>query len=230
MPVLLLVGGYLAAIRRHRAPAWRAACFVGGSLLLLATAVTPLDSLSYHLLSMHLLQNVALAEWAPALLVLGVSPALARALAGARVLRALTHPLVALPLWVGTYMVWHVPAVYDAALRSHPLLHLEHACYVASGILLWWPVFQDEPHDLSSGRRAAYVFAAFLLASPVGLFLTLLPEPIYGFYEAAPRLWDLSPLADQQIAGVIMAGSEAVVFFAVFSAFLLRFLYEEGAT
>ena len=64
------------------------------------------------------------------------------------------------------------------------------------------------------GQRATYLFGAFLLASPISLLLTLLPDPIYAFYEEAPRLWGVSALTDQQIAGVIMSGSEAVVFFA----------------
>jgi cytochrome c oxidase assembly factor CtaG len=225
-----LGGAYALGVRKYPPSRTRVACFATGLLLAAAVFVTPVSTLALHyLLSAHLFQNVALAEWAPLLLVLGIPPALAAVLGRLRGVRLLTHPLVALPLWVATYGVWHVPAIYDAALRDHALLALEHACYLVSGVLLWWPVFQDAPHELASGRRAVYVFAAFLLASPVGLLLALLPEPIYGFYEAAPRLWDLSPLADQQIAGVIMAGSEAVVFFAVFAAYLLRFFYEEGA-
>ena len=224
-----LGAAYAVSLRRFPAPRWRVAAFTGGLLLLLAVLITPLDTIALHyLLSAHLLQNVVLAEWAPLLAVLGVSPALAAALTSNGAARMLTHPLVALPLWVVTYAVWHVPAVYDAALRSHPLLQLEHACYVATGLLIWWPVFQDVPHDLPSGRRAAYVFAAFLLASPVAFFLSFLPEPVYAFYEEAPRVWNISPLGDQQAAGVLMSVSEAIVFFAVFAFFLARFFVEEG--
>ena len=232
---LLLVGavgaGYTAAALRYPTSPARRASFAAGLLLAAAVLVTPVATVALHyLLSAHLFQNVALAEWVPALLVLGIGPSLAAALARIAAVRWATHPLVALPAWLVTYAVWHVPAVYDAALRNHALLALEHVCYLAAGLLLWWPVFQNEPHDLPSAHRAAYVGAAFLLGSPVGLLLTFLPSPIYGFYEAAPRLWGLSPLADQQIAGVIMSASEAVVFFAVFAFFVLRFLADEGAT
>jgi cytochrome c oxidase assembly factor CtaG len=227
--VVALSAIYYLAARRHGASPTRIAAFAAAQLLVLAVFVTPVGTLSLHyLLSAHLFQNVALAEWAPALTVLGLSPAIAQAFTGRRLIRALTHPLVALPFWVATYGVWHVPTVYDAALENGAILHLEHANYFFAGLMLWWPVFHDEPHELPSGGKAAYVFAAFLLASPVGLFLALLPEPIYAFYEEAPRIWGLSALTDQQIAGVIMAGSEAVVFFAVFAVFVLRFLAEEA--
>ena len=226
----LLSGAYGLAAGRHGASRARIGAFAASQILLLAVLVTPVATLALHyLLSAHLFQNVALAEWAPALAVAGVSPPMAAALTRRRAVRALTHPLVALPLWLAAYAVWHVPALYDTALREPPLLHAEHLSYFLAGLALWWPAFQDAPHQLSSGRRAAYVFAAFLLASPVGFLLALVPSPIYAFYEAAPRIWGLSPLADQQIAGVIMSGSEAVVFFAVFAFFLLRFFAEEGA-
>lgn len=225
--VVLLVAGYVYAVRRHEAPRWRIACFVLAIGLLLATAVTPLDALSYHLLVAHLLQNVALAEWAPALLVLAVPPALAAELARLPPVRLLTRPLVALPLWLATYFLWHLPAAYDAALEQPALLHLEHASYLVAGCLLWWPVLQDEPWRVPSAVRAGYLFAAFLLGSPLGLLLALLPDAIYDFYVDGPRLWGLSALSDQQIAGVTMAAEQAAVFFAGFTYFFLRFLREE---
>ena len=227
----LAAAAYAAAARRYPVSRARAAAFAASLLLTAAVFVTPVGTLALnYLLAAHLLQNVALAEWAPALAVLGLSPPMAIALGRRRLVRWLTHPAAALPFWLATYGVWHVPAVYDAALRSEPLLHLEHANYFLAGLALWWPVFHDAPHALSAGAKAAYVFAAFLLASPVGLLLALLPSPIYGFYEEAPRVWGLSPLADQQIAGVLMSGAEAVVFFAVFAFFVLRFFAEEGAS
>jgi putative membrane protein len=224
-----LGAGYVVALRRFPASPPRVAAFFAGLGLLLAVLITPVDTIALHyLLSAHLLQNVVLAEWAPLLCVLGLPPALAAALARLPAAGALTRPLVALPLWLGTYFAWHVPLLYDAALRNVLLLHLEHACYFATGVLFWWPVFQDSPHRLRPASRAAYVAAAFLLASPLGLLLALLPSPLYEFYEAAPRLWGLSPLADQQLAGLTMAAEETVVFFAVFAWFFARFLGEQA--
>ena len=213
--------GYVWALRRFPAPRWRIACFLGSMLLLLAVTITPVETIAMnYLLSLHLVQNVVLAEWAPLLFVLGVPPALA-----ARAPEV--PPLPALALWVVNYGVWHLPPIYDAALRHpHSLLHLEHALYFVTGVLLWWPAFHSR---LSAGAKAAYVFAAFALASPIGLVMALVPEPLYDFYVEGPGLWGLDPLLDQQIAGVTMSLTETAVFFAVFAVFMTRFFAEQDA-
>ena len=226
MLVPLLAVAYLLLARRYRPEPWRAAGFATGLALILFAFVTPLETLSMnYLLTAHLLQNVVLAEWAPALCVLGLPAAAAQRVAELPLARGVTHPLVALPLWLGTYFVWHLPWAYDTALE-HPnsLLHLEHGCYFATGVLVWWPVVTG---TLVPGAAAAYLFAAFVLASPLGLLLALLPRAVYPFYESAPRVWGLSPLADQQVAGLTMAAEQAVVFFAAFTYLFVRFLAVE---
>jgi cytochrome c oxidase assembly factor CtaG len=225
--VPLLALGYALVLRRYPAPGWRIACFLAGLGLILAVFISPLESLALkYLLTAHLLQNVALAEWSPALVVLGLPPAATAAAHRFRLVRALTHPFVALPLWLATYYAWHIPAAYDTALR-HPstLLHLEHLCYFATGLLVWWPVLTDR---LDAGASAAYLFAAFVLASPLGLLLALIPNAVYDFYEAAPRIWGWSAVTDQQVAGLTMAAEEAIVFFTAFAIYFVRFMRREG--
>jgi cytochrome c oxidase assembly factor CtaG len=222
--IALTAVAYALAIRRYPASRTRIALFALAMALLLAISVTPLDSLTYHLLTAHLLQNVVLAEWAPALIVAAVPPALADALDGFRAWRTLTRPVVALPLWLAVYALWHLPPAYDTALEHTMLLHLEHATYLAAGVLMWWPVFQGR---LSYGLRAGYLFLAFALASPIGLVMALVPEGAYDFYAGGFPEWDLSQLTDQQIAGVTMAVEQAVVFFALFGWAFYRFLEEE---
>jgi cytochrome c oxidase assembly factor CtaG len=227
---LALAVVYLAAIRRAPASTWRVACFLAGCLLIVAVFVTPWDTVAVdYLLWIHLLQNVVLAEWAPLLLVLGLPLVLAAQIAAVPGVRQFTHPLVALPLWVGTYAVWHVPAFYDQALESGgALLALEHVTYLATGLAMWWCVWQDAPHRLSAAGRAAYVFAGFVLSAPLGLVLALVPHAIYDAYADAPeRLWGLSRLADQQLGGMTMAAEQSAVFFAVFAFWFLRFLAEQ---
>jgi cytochrome c oxidase assembly factor CtaG len=215
VPLLALAG---VAMRARPLP------LVAALALIFAAFTTKLQPFALHtFLWAHLLQNVVLAEWAPALLVLAVpAPVVDRA----RNL-ALFRPLVALPLWLVTYFTWHLPWIYDAALRRpHWLLHVEHLTYLVAGFCLWWPVLHGRQ---SSGAKAAYLFAAFVLASPLGLVLALIPRPVYSFYAHAPRTWGPSAETDQQIAGVTMAGEEAAVFFAVFAVYMSRFLREEQA-
>jgi cytochrome c oxidase assembly factor CtaG len=227
VPALALA--YAFALQRTPAPRWRIVCFGACLVLILVVSLTPIQTVALnYLLSVHLLQNVVLAEWAPALFVLGIPPALAAVLGRLPLARLLTAPPVALGIWLAVYFAWHVPFAYDAALRHQStLLHAEHGSYFAAGCLVWWPVFQSTPRRLSDGGRAAYLFAAFVLASPLGLLLSLIPEPIYEFYEQGPGLWGLSPVTDQQIAGVTMALEQAAVFFAASTFFFLRFLGQE---
>jgi putative membrane protein len=222
-----MVALYLWTQTRWPSDTRRRVAFDLGVLLLLAVYLTPLHTIALHyLLSIHLLQNVVTAEWAPALVAFAIAPSLAREFDRFKAVRVITHPLVALPVWLATYFIWHVPTIYDTALEhSGSLLNLEHATYFAAGLLMWWPVIHGRWSD---GLKALYLFAAFVLASPLGLLLALLPNPIYDFYESAPALWGLSDLTDQQIAGVTMAVEQAIVFFAVFAYFFRRFLRAEN--
>jgi cytochrome c oxidase assembly factor CtaG len=215
VPLLAIVG---LAIRVRLTP------LVAALALIFLSFATKLQPFALHtFLWAHLLQNVVLAEWAPALLVLAVPSAVAARAHGFPLFR----PLVALPLWLVTYFAWHLPWVYDFALRRpHSLLHVEHLTYLLAGICLWWPVVHGRH---SAGAKAAYLFGAFVLASPLGLALALFPRPVYSFYAHAPRTWGPSPESDQQIAGVTMAAEEALVFFAVFALYLSRFLRDEQA-
>jgi cytochrome c oxidase assembly factor CtaG len=222
-PVLALGVGLAARGTRNSRPHLVAGAL--GVILVFAAFVTELEPLANHtFLWAHLLQNVVLAEWAPALLLLAIPGRIAERASGFLLFR----PLVSLPLWLAVYYTWHLPWIYDTALRHpHSLLHVEHLSYLAAGTCVWWPVVHGKG---SAGVKAAYLFAAFVLASPLGLLLALIPRAIYPFYVHAPRTWGPGPLADQQIAGVTMAAEEAFVFFGAFAAYLLRFLADEQAS
>lgn len=214
VPVLAILYAVVARGARRGQIAAAAASLA----LIFAAFTTELQQLATHtFLWAHLLQNVVLAEWAPALLVLAIPNRAAR--------RVNIPMLLALPVWLATYGVWHLPWIYDYALQhQHSLLHVEHVTYLLAGIALWWPVVHG---TRASGVKAAYVFAAFVLASPIGLLLALIPRAIYTFYAHAPRTWGPPPLQDQQIAGITMAFEQAAVFFGVFTVYLRRFLREE---
>ena len=195
----------------------RFASFAAGCLLAVAAVVGPLHDLQFELLAAHLLQNVVLAEWAPALLVFGLPPELGRRLA------RFAPVWAALPAWLVTYYVWHLPPIYDVALE-HPntLLQLEHVSYLLAGTALWLPLAHGA---LDSGAKAAYVFAAFVLVSPVGLLLLFLPSAAYDFYDGH---WGLTALEDQQLAGVTMVSEAGLVFFAALAYYFARFAREQS--
>jgi len=219
----LLALGVALSARRLSPP--RVAAGALAVALVAAAFATRLEPFANHtFLWAHLLQNVVMAEWAPALLLLAVPRRWVERAAGFPLFR----PFVALPLWLGTYYVWHLPWIYDTALRHpHSVLHAEHISYLLTGLSVWWPVIHGR---MTAGGKALYLFAAFVLASPLGLLLALIPRAIYPFYVHAPRDWGPGPLTDQQIAGVTMASEEALVFFGVFVVYLLRFLAEEQAS
>jgi len=133
-----MAAAYAIALTRLPAPRWRVVCFGAGCALMLAVQITPLDTLALHyLLVMHLLQNVVLAEWGPLLIVIGLTPRMAREIERVPGARTLTHPLVALPIWLAVYYAWHLPAAYDAALRHQwTILHLEHATSIPPAVPL----------------------------------------------------------------------------------------------
>src|SRR5579884_3946341 len=175
VPLLALI--YATVVRPK---GLQAAAAVVGLVLLFASFFTELQQLATHtFLWAHLLQNVVLAEWTPALLVLAVPHERAR--------RIRLPMIPALATWLVTYFAWHLPWAYDFALHhQHSVLHVEHATYLLAGLALWWAVVHGTG---SAGTKALYLFGAFVLASPIGLVLALIQQPIYAFYAHAPRTW-----------------------------------------
>ena len=223
-------GAYIRSVRQSPVPWWRATLFGLGIALIVGAIASPIETIATHyLLLFHLLQNVMMADWAPPLLILGLTPTMRRAVArgGGRPLAMLTRPKVALPLWLLTWFGVHLPVFYEFALR-HPLaLNLEHALLLLAGLVFWWPILADEPHALSTPQKLAYLGVAFALSSFLGLAFIFSTTPFYDFYVDAPRLWGLSPAKDQNLGGVLMNAEQTIVFLSALVYFVLRLLDEE---
>jgi cytochrome c oxidase assembly factor CtaG len=221
---------YARASRRDRPPAWRAALFAAGLLLVVGALNSPLETIAAnYLLLFHLLQNVMIADWAPPLLILGLTHGMRVSVArrGGRPLAVLTRPAVALPIWlVGWYGI-HAAILYDFALRHAWMLNLEHLLLIAVGLLFWWPVLADEPRAIGAPLKIGYLGAAFVGSVFLGLGLTFSSTPLYGFYVDAPRLWGLSPEKDQNFGGILMNAEQALVFLAAILYFVTRLLPED---
>ena len=227
----LAVVVYVRAWRRAPGPPWRAWSFAAGIALVVGALNSPLGTIATeYLVLFHLLQNVMISDWAPPLLLIGLTPAMRGALAdrGGRPFATLTRPEVALPVWLVGWYVVHLGAVYDAAVRSPLLLALEHAFLIAIGVLFWWPVLCDVPRAAATLTRIGYVFAAFVLSAFLGLALTFSP-PIYDFYESlSDRLWGITAAQDQNLGGILMSTEQALVFFAAIVWLLVRLFREEA--
>ena len=228
---LLLVAAllYIRGACRERPSPGRAATFTLGLLLVAVPVNSPLETLSAHyLLLMHLLQNALIADWGPPLVILGLTPEMRRrvARAGGRPLAALTRPAVALPLWLLVWYGVHVPAFYDWALRDGWPLQLEHLLLVAAGFVFWWPIFAV-PRRIEPLGVLAYLGIAFITAPWLSLAYIFSARAFYNFYAEAPRLWGISPVRDQNLAGILMNAEQTSIFLVAFGWQLLRVLAEE---
>lgn len=229
--------------RADHASVWRLVCFIAALALGVLPLISPLDAVGEeYLISAHMLEHVLIADAAVALALLAVSgpllffllprPALLAAGRSPRVrtaLRALGRPLVAFGLWAGVIALWHVPPLYDATLTNRAIHDLEHASFVLVGLLMWYQLIDPaRKGQLSRGQRlglAAAMFGAGQILSSVLLFAT---DPLYPAYSAQDeRLFGLSVLTDQRLAGAVMMAEQAVTI-GVFGLFLLLVADQEA--
>lgn len=218
---------YALAARGDSPGSRRAACFGVGLFLVAAALNSPLETIAAHyLLLIHLLQNALVADLAPPLLLLGLTPAMRTSLTrlGGRPLAWSTRPQVALPVWLLAWYGTHAAPFYDWALRSGWGLNLEHAILIAAGLLFWWPLVSGR---LSSAAALAYLGVGFVGSAFLGLAYIFSTRPFYSFYVQAPRLWGLSAARDQNLGGVLMNAEQTLVFLAAITWFILRLFAEE---
>jgi putative membrane protein len=219
----LAAGAYAWSARNDRPPAWRASLFATGLFLIAASLNSPLETIAAHrLLLVHLAQNALIADLAPLLLLLGLTPAMRRWLDahGARRLRA----RYALPAWLLAWYGTHLAGFYTWALDTGWALNIEHAVLIAGGLLFWWPLVSGR---LSPPPALAYLGAGFVASSFLGLALIFSSRPFYSFYEHTPRLWGLSPVRDQNLGGVLMNGEQTLVFLLAIGWYVWRILQED---
>jgi len=206
--------------------------FLAGLATLWIALETPIDSISDHFLdSVHMLQHVLLAFVAPPLMLLGLSPSMAAWVARVPSVRAVTEPVPAQVLAAAVMIVWHAPPLYDATLRNESLHVVEHLMFIASGVLLYWPLIDatsaQSAWRMSPAAKLVYTLLATLPQDGVALALIFSRVPFYEFYTHVPRLIDgFSALIDQTIAGAVLmifgkvtlAVAALVIFFRWFGA------------
>jgi cytochrome c oxidase assembly factor CtaG len=219
----------------QRVPAWRQLCFYAG-LVVVSVTLAALVSPGQQLVYVHVIEQLALGDIAPLLIVLGLSgpllaPLLPAELGAVRLfdrLRALSHPMIAFPLWSIDLFAWHLPVLCHAALRHTGIQALEHACLLGLGINMWMCLFGPLPTPSWFGNlaRLSYILAVRLAAAGLANVLLWSGTIFYPFYLHGEALHHLSPVADQNIAGAIMMVEETILTLGLFGWLFRRIARE----
>jgi len=244
--LVALVAMYVVAMRRgllrsdddvspwFRSTTMRPVCFGLGILVAVIALLSPIDrGGDRYLFSIHMVQHLLLMMVAPPLALLGIAGGQGvreRAVRVPRSVRVLLGSITRLwpaaIVFATVMLVWHIPALYNEALTVQPLHVFEHITFVAAGVVFWWPIV--DPWRTPASRvigplaKVAMLTVSGIPPTLLGFLFALTPTPLYSFYTIQPRLWGLSPVTDQQWAGVLMFGAGNVIYFVAITAIFLR--------
>jgi cytochrome c oxidase assembly factor CtaG len=234
LPLLVLLYGYPYYIRSRTlasegrpVPGWRRACFAAGLLVLAGALSPPADNLADQLLVAHMAEHLLIGDVAALLIVLGMTgPLLAPLLRvrGIQWLRVLGHPVVAVVVWAVNFYVWHIPSLYQAALRHDALHALEHATFLAFGIAVWMALLGPlpKPRWFSNSARLVYVIAVRLIGTVLANAMVFSGTAWYPYYRAGDAHWHISRIADQVTAGGLMMVEESLLTIGLFCWLFLK--------
>jgi putative membrane protein len=214
------------AADEHPVPGWRQACFYGG-FVVIGVALTSLGRVSQDLLFVHMIEHLLLGDIAALLIVLGLTGPMLAPILRIKLfdrLRALSHPAIAFPLWVIDLYAWHVPALYEAALRHSGVHALEHAMFLGFGINMWMCLFGPLPTPTWFGNlgKLIYIVAVRLAGTVLGNIFLWSGTVFYPYYLKGDAHYHISPIADQNIAGAIMMVEESILTLGLFCWLFLR--------
>lgn len=212
------------------------ATFTAGVVVLFFALTSPIHVLGENFLfSMHMTQHLLVTLIAPPLLILGTPDWLIRPLLrpnwAFRTARLLTNPLVAFGTFNMVFALWHVPALYNSSLTIEGVHAFEHLLMISTAMLVWWPLTSLMPElpRLNYPLQMGYLFAMSVAQIIVFGMITFAPEPIYDFYINAPRVWEISPLVDQQIGAIIMKVGSGILFLSLMIAIFYKWYNIEEA-
>ncbi len=224
-------------------PSWRAGSFFLGLFLIWLAVGSPLAAFDEELLTVHMLQHLLLMTFAPPLILLGapVMPLLHalprkflqsilgplfRSPAMQGIGRALSQPAFCWLAAVAALLGWHVPAAFTLGLQSEAWHAFEHACFLGSGFLFWWPVVQPWPSVPKWPRWSmlVYLFFATLPCDILSAFLAFCDRVVYTVYPSTSKHFGISALEDQQCAGALMWTCVTIVYFLAAAILTTRLL------
>jgi putative membrane protein len=234
VPTLLAAAFYARRVLTLRdrgtpVPGWRIALFATGILALLVAFVSPVHELGERMFSFHMLQHVLLGDLAPLALLGGLTrPVLRPLLRYIHPLRRIFHPFAALALWAANLYLWHLPFFYEAALHHDAVHALEHACFFAGGILMWAPVLETIPMPewFGTGAKLGYIAVVRVVETVLGNVFFWSGSVFYVVYAHQNRLFGLSAVADQSLAGAVMMIEGSIVTLVALAWLFLRMASE----
>jgi putative membrane protein len=243
--VTALAIGYVYAMRRlapDNAPAGQPAVtrrqiawFVTGLVLFFAARSWPLHDIGdQSLFLFHMIEHLVLALAVPPMLLLGTPSWMMRMLVGPILpaVKFLTKPLIALILFNGVLAYIHAPNIIELMLRNEAAHLGLHLALIVSAMLMWWPIIGPIPDTpkLEPFMAMGYLFLQSLVPTIPASFLTFASTPVYDVYTDLPRLWGLSVLDDQLIAGLIMKVGGGLVLWAIIATIWFRWAAAEERT
>jgi putative membrane protein len=238
--------GALALLLRARtgrhAKGWQTFGFLAGWLTLVGALMSPLHWLGERLLSFHMIEHeILMAVSAPLLVIarpigtlLWSLPRRLRILAG-RLLRRPTMRVSWQWLSAGrnatvihgaTIWVWHAPVLFDRAVNDIAMHRLQHVSFLMTAVLFWWSVLRRS----NAGVAAWHLFITMLHTSVLGALMALAPRLLYGGQSATAAEWGLTPLEDQQLAGIIMWVPAGTIYAGAALALTALWIREAGKT
>jgi putative membrane protein len=252
----LVLAGFLYLrgwLRLHSAsvnaiPSWRAGSFFLGLFLIWLAVGSPLAAFDEELLTIHMVQHLLLMTVAPPL-ILASAPVMPLLHALPRkFLQSILGPLFRSPAMQGIGRVlsqpafcwlaaaaallgWHVPAAFTLGLQSEPWHAVEHACFLGSGLLFWWPMVQPWPSIPRWPRWSmlVYLFLATLPCDILSAFLAFCDRVVYPVYLSTPKHFGISALEDQQCAGALMWTCVTIVYLLAAAILTTRLLSARSA-
>jgi putative membrane protein len=250
LTILVYARGWsrLRALLPNLISAWRLAAFLAGIVSVWIAIGSPVEAFDDVSLSVHMVQHLLLMAIAPPLILLG-APALpllqglpqsmARGVVGPFFRwslvkwfgRLITDPAICWLAATLALIVWHVPRVFELALRSNWLHEIEHACFFGTGLLFWWPVVQPWPSTARWPRWSIplYLFCATLPCDALSGFLAFCDRVVYTSYLSALRPFNISPLQDQQCAAALMWVCVTIILLVPAVVVTIQILSPQGA-
>jgi putative membrane protein len=217
------------------APVWRALLWALGIVFLAIALLSPVDVLGEQFASFHMVQHLLIADLAPICLTLGLTkwilrPVTRRIHGIERAAGPFGHPAFGVVAYVGAMWLWHIPALYDAALHNGNVHVLEHLSFGAAGLLYWWHLLSPIRSRLRLGGLGpiAYMASTKLLVGFLGVMLAFAPNLLYG-YDWPGTKWGLSAINDQHVAGLVMALEQSIVMGIALAYLFFRMLSEADA-